>query len=153
MYRKKLQEIYENNKKNDPFFEKVGITKENFRKLFTGKSTPNISTILRISDALNVTPASVLGWESDEQLRQENADLKARLDTLAVELELKNEQLHSKDELLRAKTELLDSLKERLAERDSRIETITRELAVLRSNGQDAQTKKGALPEKVKPSL
>ncbi len=45
--------------------EKTGINEANIRKYESGRQNPKLETIQKIAEALNVTPAYLMGWEDD----------------------------------------------------------------------------------------
>lgn len=147
VFRKRLEEIYESNKKNDTFFEEIGIKKDNFRKLFSENGNPVLKTILSISAAANVQPGWLLGdtdtrelYGRIEGLENENARLRGELETADANAAIIQQLIGTKDELVR-------SYKERLEDKEKEIERLNNALSAmsrLTSSDKTETLKKGA---------
>ena len=60
-FRQNIEKLYKENLKNPAFFEKVGIKKENFRKLFAENANPGTKSVERVADVAGVSMAWLFG--------------------------------------------------------------------------------------------
>ena len=60
-FRQNIEKLYKENLKNPAFFEKVGIKKENFRKLFAENANPGTKSVERVTDVAGVSMAWLFG--------------------------------------------------------------------------------------------
>lgn len=166
MYHKRLEEIFKINKKNDAFFDEIGISKENFRKLFSEKSSPNLKTIIKISKAANVSVGWIMGEpdtselsaqvnELTERIEEMKASRKAEIEAATKVLEA---QLLAQTQIAEANKKLagmnettVNILQKSVADKDETIETLretiraqAETIASLSSASSIATPKKGA---------
>lgn len=60
-FRQNIEKLYKENLKNPAFFEKVGIKKENFRKLFAENANPGTKSVERVANVAGVSMAWLFG--------------------------------------------------------------------------------------------
>lgn len=175
MYHKRLEKIFQDNKKNDAFFDEIGISKENFRKLFSEKSSPNLKTIIKISKAANVSVGWIMGEPDTSELSAQVEELSARIEEeragRKIEIEAATKileaQLKAQTEIAEANRKLAEMnektvniLQKSVADKDETIETLRETIRVqaetiasLSSAGNIANPKKGASKTERVPSV